>query len=247
MAAQLSLCRSFRNPTPSSSSLEMPPPPPPTPPAVKPQLGGLADFMTLPRLSWAFDLLLNGTSMHAQPEAPPADDLFPCIIFSHGLGANRSTCVIEQSFCALHCSECCCNSSAGIVTRVVRYSHLASEFASNGFVVLCIEHRHPLPSTPTADCVLPPPPPFHVSHLALQRWQCELHHHRRRRRYSVSVRPRRIFSTQTSARNCNNEHPSPHLPLTHELPLGISIGTSSHAMTLLNTASDASRSATPCN
>jgi hypothetical protein len=53
--------------------------------------------MTLPRLGWAFNLLLHGTSMHAQPDAPPMQGRFPCILFSHGLGANRSTCLPMRS------------------------------------------------------------------------------------------------------------------------------------------------------
>jgi hypothetical protein len=61
-----------------------------------PAPGGFADFMTLPRLGWAFNLLLNGASLHAQPAAPPLPGRFPCIIFSHGLGANRSTYVIYE-------------------------------------------------------------------------------------------------------------------------------------------------------
>jgi hypothetical protein len=47
--------------------------------------------MTMPRLSWAFKLLLNSTTINAQPAAAAMDGQFPCVIFSHGLGANRTT------------------------------------------------------------------------------------------------------------------------------------------------------------
>ena len=53
--------------------------------------GGYADFMTMPRLGWAFNLLLHSASINAQPSAAAADGSFPCLIFSHGLGANRTT------------------------------------------------------------------------------------------------------------------------------------------------------------
>lgn len=75
--------------------------------------GGYGRFMGLPAsLSGVlFPLLTNWARSPVYPNARPKDGRWPVVVFSHGLGGNRST-----------------------------YSHLCGTLASYGFIVAAIEH-----------------------------------------------------------------------------------------------------------